>query len=146
MSVRNVKGDQAATAVVMPRRAGGGGIRAKQFELAAFFGPKGELYVEDNVSDVFWCAAGQRAHVPGVRDSFRCGFPTETPSRTLRQEPRISRSDPGRDRPAHDRLGLRLRAALPHAESCNRRCRAAAQLDEADVAAVSRKGLSGAVP
>ena len=40
------------------------GYRAKEFELAAFLGPKGELYVEDNVSDVFWCAAGQESARP----------------------------------------------------------------------------------
>jgi hypothetical protein len=38
--------------------------RAKEFELAAFLGPKGELYVEDNVSDIFWCAAGQESARP----------------------------------------------------------------------------------
>jgi hypothetical protein len=40
------------------------GYRAKEFELAAFLGPKGELYVEDNVSDVFWCAPGQESARP----------------------------------------------------------------------------------
>jgi hypothetical protein len=55
---------RASAAIVMSRRTGGGWIRAEQFELAAFVGPKSELYVEDNVSDIFCSTAGQESARP----------------------------------------------------------------------------------